>query len=446
MSFLHRLRGFIDRRLQPAYLTFAAGTIVGVTLVLAVVLFATSDRGKTALGIPLGADFAGFYVAAQMLNQGESSRLYDRARHSELYHELLPYESEREQIPYVHPPFVAGLLRPLARLPYPTAVAIWLVISGTVYLASMLLMLKTLPWADRQQWGLILLLACSFEPFAFECWLGGQLSAIGFGSYALCWAALQRSRPVWAGLALGICFYKPTLLIVVLPLLVVGRQWRMLLGMTMTGLALAIVSVALVGWDVNIGYLGELLSFNKSTSGGDLELRTWKYVDLNNCLRLWLGQGSSLQLPLLAASGLIAGLLLIREWWGGDRLDSDAGRMLWAATVTWTPVLNLYVGIYDSILIVQSILITATLLNVRAESSAALTRSGFAYLVSLIFVAPWFSQNLAARTGVPLYTLLLVSLGVYQLWVLRSLRSHAPADQGMATAEQGLAAETTAGD
>lgn len=419
MAFLRR---FIDSRLQPPYLAAASGAVVVVGLALTVALFATSNRGRTAFGIPLGADFAGFYVAASILNRGETQQLYDRTLHHRLYHELLPDEDSRETIPYVHPPFVAGLLRPLAWLPYPLAVAIWLVISAGLYIATLRLLLKVLPWPNPNQKWLVVLLAVSFEPFLYECWMGGQLSAIAFCSFGLCFACLQRSRPISAGMALGICFYKPTLLLLLLPLLVIGRRWRILLGMSLMGLVLVAISLLLVGWTVNVGYLNVLLSFQSSTSGGDLEIRTWKYVDINNCLRLLLGPGSSLQLPLLVTIGAIPFGLLGWIWWKYPSPDEECGREIWSATITWIPVLNLYFGIYDSILVVQSIWIVATSLVLRSKSPTPLTSSGFAYLLWLIYAAPWFSQNLANLTGLSVYTGLLIVLGTCQFRRIAAMR------------------------
>lgn len=412
---MNRLRRILDARLQPAYLTALSGAIVLTGLALAVSLFCTSDRGRTSFGIPLGADFAGFYVAAEILNRGQTQQLYDRSLHDHLYHELLPNEDKNDSIPYVHPPFVAGLLKPLAQLPYPVAVGIWQIITVSLYVAGNWLLLKSISWQPGRERSLIILLALSFEPFLFECWIGGQLSAVAFCCFALYFAAMQRGKPLLAGMGLGLALYKPTILLLIVPLLVVGRRWRVIAGMTLTGLALVLISVLLVGWDVNVGYLNVLLSFQKSTSGGDLQIRTWKYVDLNHCLRLLLGNDSAVRLPLLAVSSLIPAFLLARLWWRHDRLDETSRRGLWAATVTWTPVLNLYFGIYDSILLVQSLIITAAMLRLQPDSKAPLTESGFAYLALAIYVAPWFSQNLAALTGVPVYTLLLITLGSFQL-------------------------------
>ena len=112
------LRQALDSRLQPAYLRLVSVALLVLGVAMLAVSFATSDRGRTYFGPPLGNDFAGFLVAAQILDRGEPARLYDRGLHDELYHELLPNLEPGDSIPYVHPPFVAGLLRPLTWMPY----------------------------------------------------------------------------------------------------------------------------------------------------------------------------------------------------------------------------------------------------------------------------------------------------------------------------------------
>ena len=273
---MQALRQAIDVRLQPPYLRLVSAALLVVGAVMLVVSFATSDRGRTYFGPPLGNDFAGFLVAAQILERGQTSQLYDRALHDGLYHELLPNLLPGDSIPYVHPPFVAGMLRPLTLIRYEVAVAIWLALSLGMFVAGVWCLLKSAPQLAKDHAGLTLLLSLSFEPFLMECWLGGQLSAVGFFSYSLAWLALSRNRPIAAGMALGLSFYKPTLLLLTLPLLVVGRCGRMLLGMTITGILLAGLSLVFVGWDVSVGYLDVLRSFRKSTSGGGLGILTWK--------------------------------------------------------------------------------------------------------------------------------------------------------------------------
>lgn len=409
------LRQAVDARLQPPYLRLASVGVLVVGVVMLVVSFATSDRGRTYFGPPLGNDFAGFLVAAQILERGQANHLYDRALHDQLYHELLPNLAPGDSIPYVHPPFVAGVLRPLARISYETAVALWLTISAGLFVGGVWLLLRSLPDLRREHTGLVLLLACSFEPFLMECWLGGQLSVVGFFSYALAWFALSRNRPMAAGMALGLSFYKPTLLLLTLPLLVIGRCWRVLLGMTITGVLLVGLSLAFVGWDVSVGYLDVLLSFRKSTSGGGLGILTWKYVDLNNTLRLICGGRSSALTVVFLIFALIPFAALSKSWWRWPSLSVDHRQWLWAATLAWLPILNLYVGIYDSIFVVQSVLLAADVLLRERRSETPLTSSGLTYWALAIAASAWFSQSLAHVSGVQVYTLALIGLGIFLL-------------------------------
>ena len=409
------LRRAIDARLQPAYLRIVAVAVLVVGGVLLCVSFATSDRGRTSFGTPLGNDFAGFYVAAEILDRGHGAQLYDRALHDRLYHELLPNLDPNDSIPYVHPPFVAGVLRPLTHLPYDAAVAVWLVISAGLFGGGCWFLIRSLRNLPREQTWLMLLLALSFEPFLMECWLGGQLSAVGFFSYAVTWLLLSRNRPIAAGMAWGLSFYKPTLLLLLLPMLVAGRRGRVLLGMTITGVLLAGLSLVFVGWDVSVGYLDVLLSFRKKTAGGGLEIVAWKYVDLNNTLRLLWGGRSPVQSGLFVALSLIPFAWLARAWWRWPSLEVNQRQWLWAATLAWLPILNLYVGIYDSIFVVQSVLIAADVLLREQRSEHPLTDSGFAYCGLAIAGTAWFSQNVARLCGVQIYTLALIALGLLEL-------------------------------
>lgn len=404
-----------DERLQPPYLRMASVALLIVGGLLLVISFATSDRGRTLLGPPLGNDFAGFFVAAQILERGEPSRLYDRALHDELYHELLPNLPANDSIPYVHPPFVAGVLRPLTWLPYDAAVAVWLVLSLLMFVGGVGCLLRSLPDLAKEHAGLVLLLSLSFEPFLMECWLGGQLSAVGFLSSSLAWLLLSRGRPIAAGMALGLSFYKPTLLLLMLPLLVVGRCGRVLLGMTLSGVLLAGLSMAFVGWDVSVGYLDVLLSFRKSTSGGGLAILTWKYVDLNNSLKLLLGSQTIGQLVAFGVLSLLPFAWLARTWWRWPTLDVDHRQRVWAATLAWVPVLNLYVGIYDSLFVVASVLLAADGLLRHKRSDHPLAEAGLSYWALAIAGSAWFSQSLAKMSGVQVYTLALIGWGLWTL-------------------------------
>ncbi len=398
------LEKWVHSRLQPEYLRLLAIGITLVGIVLGVLCFTTADQGTSQVGIPWGADFAGFYVAAQILDAHPPERLYDRKLHNELYHRLLPKLPKEDAIPYVHPPFVAGSLRLLTKLPYDVAVLIWMAVTLVLYSGGVLLVQSTCAELNAKHRWLVLLLALSFEPFLFECLLGGQLSAVGFFSFTLCYYYLKQGKPLYAGLALGLCFYKPTLLILMLPMLLIGRQWLMLAGMTLTGVAYLSLSLLMVGWDCTFSYANVLLNFRQQSSGAEeFAIRLWKYVDINHFWLMLLGT----HIGKLAPWGIISLVVMIPVvgvfWWRSRGVPSDR---LWAATVFLVPVVNLYFGIYDAIIVVQAAIIM-TAMTMRMNNGKILgTR--WEYVLLALALIPWFTQPLAKGVGVQLFTIVLM--------------------------------------
>lgn len=92
--------------------------------------------------VPHQEDFGAYYIAARALANGESP--FDPAVAARL---ALTAGIEHHS-PYIYPPLLALLLRPLATLPYPAAAAVWFVLSAAALLASLWLIrpFVQLPW------------------------------------------------------------------------------------------------------------------------------------------------------------------------------------------------------------------------------------------------------------------------------------------------------------
>lgn len=402
-----RMRQALNARLQPPYLRLLALAVLVMGCGLAVFNYSTARGGVSQTGIPWGADFAGFFVAGQILDAGETARLYDRTMHAEYYHRLLPALPKDEVIPYVHPPFVAGVMRWLTAMPYELAVWVWMLLTLGLYIAGVLLVLKHCPELQSHRW-LVLLLALSFEPFLFECWLGGQLSAIGFFSFSLCYHFIKSGKPVLAGLALGLCFYKPTLLLLLLPMLIISLQWQLLLGMALTGLLYVALSLLMVGWDCTLGYLDVLLAFRQQSSGADeFVIRHWKYVDINHFYHSALGKTSA-KTVAFGITTLFLFVPLAVFWW---RRRRNITNQLWASTLFLIPVINLYFGIYDAILVVQAVMIVTAI--VLRHNSGKLLGSDWDWCLLALALVPWFAQSLARYYGLQLMTVVLVGCAAF---------------------------------
>jgi hypothetical protein len=225
-------------------------------------------------------------------------------------------------------------------------------------------------------------------------------------------------------LVLSVATYKPTLLPLILPMLFVMRQWRTLRGFACGATILGGLSLATVGPAACLDYLHLLCGYANKTGGAGLHgIRIWKFIDLNSFLKLMHVPPLVIWPVLLSVAGLVA-----REAWGlRPRSSRDAQRNLplaWATAVTWTLVLNLYVGVYDSVLIIPTILLTTAALLRRANDSGRNLPLRFRCLLAALWVLPWVSGLVARDVGLQPYTVALLALAMYQLNLLklRSLR------------------------
>jgi hypothetical protein len=404
------VRGFIERRLNQGYVRTIAIVVLAIFTIVLTVSFATAKRGKTVFGPFLGADFGAFYVAGQIYNNHGSASIYDAELHRRVYKENFPDAPAHEQLFYANAPFFVLPFIALSRLPYALAYLIWLVISAALYVTGFLILWRTLN-LPRDIRPTALLVALSFWPFLVECLAGGQTSAFGFFVLALAIALETRSRFV-SGVALALCAYKPTLLLLIVPMLFVTGRWLTIAGLAAGNVVLGLTSLAVVGVEGCVNFLKRLLSFTNATANTAGGLKDWKYVDINAFMRLLMPHQTNLRWAIIAVIALLVIPFLVAKWW---RLrEEPQRRLVWALTITWTPVLTIYMGIYDStILVLAGLLLTAELYS-RGYRSDSWPFSYRCFLL-LIYLSPWFTQSIALVTGLQIYTLAVAAFGVYQL-------------------------------
>lgn len=403
------MRRFIERRLNQAYIHKIAIVVLAIFTIVLAVSFATAKRGRTVFGPFLGADFGAFYVAGQIYNNYGPASIYDADLHRRVYKENFPDAPPNEQLLYANAPFFVLPFILLSRLPYALAYLIWLVISVALYVAGFSILWRALN-LPRDIWSTALLVALSFWPFLVECLAGGQTSAFGFFSLALAIALETRSR-FWSGVALALCAYKPTFLLLIVPMLFVTGRWLTIAGLAAGNVVLGLISLAAVGVQGCINFVNRLLFFTNNTTA-NTDLKAWKYADINAFMRLLMPHQTNLRLAITAVIALLVIPFLVAKWW---RLREDSQRrLLWALTITWTPVLTIYMGIYDStILVLAGLLLTAELYS-RGYRPDSFPFSYRCFLL-LIYLSPWFTQSIALLTGVQIYTLAVAAFGVYQL-------------------------------
>jgi Glycosyltransferase family 87 len=409
-----RLQSFIDRRLQREKVRFVCLAYLGTNLVLAVVAFVTFDGTNSMIGPAPCVDFTGFYTAGKILNEQPPHRVYDLDLQDQILHEVFPGLRPETKLPYVYPPFFTLVFRPLALLPYAWACLVWMLALACLYLVGFALIWRSLSAIPSGEWSMVLLLTLSFQP-CVDCWLSGQTSAFGFVALALALYCERSGRPFAVGLCLALCLYKPTLVWLPILMMAVARRGWVLGGAAVGGLILAGISLLVVGWRGCLAYAHLAHAFTRLINAESIGFPVWKYIDLHNFLGSLLGRQSPYRTALWIACAVLVLPRLARSWWSFTRSEPDRRVLLWSSSLTWTLVLNYYVGIYDGVLAAPGAMMTTDVLCRRRGGIERALSPGLRSLLALLYLVPWISQLMARSLGLQPFTVVLAVMAAYQL-------------------------------
>ena len=364
---------------------------------------------------PPDGDFAGFYALGRILNTHPMADLYNYELQKQVCSQVHARAGGYGLLPY--PPFVGIFFQPFALLPYAAAYVLWLLITLGLYAAGLKLLLDRFLPLDPVRRSLVFCFAFAYCPFPIDTAASGQLSAVAFFVLSAALCQDDAGHLFRSGLLMSLCLYKPTLLVLLLPMLLVTRRFRSLLGFATGAVALVGLPTAIGGFGIWTIFLRTLLTFGKiaggTQAGGTLILV--KYVDLTSFSSFVHGGRSRPGLALLLLCASATAVFLLRFWWTAPRRGKPFNALLWATTITWTLLLNVYVPMYDSILIVLALLVTAAALQ---QIPGRPMQRAFAALWILILAGSWFSGWLDGRTSVQLLTLLFAALGVLEFVAL----------------------------
>lgn len=410
---------------------FLATFMAALFLASWAIWFAPWDDWLDRSGTPLGADFAMFYTAGRVVNDGQLTSLYDQAEHQRRLQTQFQGLAPTFCLPYRYPPTVALAAGPLARLPYPIA---WLVFCGlsVVALTTALALLRPdVCILDQLTGGWWLLIAATW-PVVLETLVGGQASLFGLFILVASTHLFGRGREVAGGAVLALACYKPNLL----ALFVVGclirfpRAWR---GFVPVGALALVITAAGTGTDVLEQYW---------RLGRDLALRPWDLETpagkTHGLVSLFPPTWVSVIRPALLAVGVAVAAGISWSWRRTHHSASD--RRFPASLVVVNALCNAYTPIYDLVLLLPATLwILEWELNPArfggARLSAAWQRTHALrprLLVMGTYLGPHLSQALFPSLGFQTFSLamlLLVMVG----YALATIDPRASESLGRAT-------------
>jgi hypothetical protein len=304
------------------------------------------------LGVPgarvqLARDFMQFYLQGAIANARDAAALYDAKRWAVMLPRIVPVPSDLF-LP-IYGPQVSVLFSPLARLPYRTALTVWIIVSVVVYLACGYAVWRACPRL-RGSGGTIALLLLA-DPALHYTLSFSQASPIGLVCVTAAFFALRADRPFAAGLAIGSLIYKPQLGIAFAVVFVAAREWRIVLG-AVAGAALQF-AVAIGFWGPSIvgEYVRSLQQLGPFLASPQFELYRPQMHSLRAFFEI-LGLPSGMApVAYAVASGLTLALAL-RCWRRKGPLVLRYAALLFA-----TILVDPHVYAYDLILLMPTFLL-----------------------------------------------------------------------------------------
>jgi glycosyl transferase family 87 len=362
-----------------------AGTLLAIELAVFLFLVAGTHGLIVPVGQPTTTDFASFYAAGSLVDEGAPAAAYDQAAHRAA--------EERATEPgigyqfFFYPPVYLLLCAALARLPYIVAFVTFEAITLVLYVA---VARRTLGDPDRMAISPVL----AFPSVFWTMGLGQNafLSAALFGAALL----LIDRRPVGSGMLFGLLAYKPHLALLIPIALASGRRWRAFLAAAGTVAVLVAASVLLFGWATWRDYLALVAGSGATYESGRIDFAG--FVNLFGGVRL-LGGSSQLAYAAQAVITLISAALAIFVWRRNLSLPIRAAALA-AAAVAAAPVVLLY-----------DLMLAAI---AGAWLIRAARRSGFLawekITLATLFILPLFMRNIGTAWHVPLGPLVPLAL------------------------------------
>jgi len=229
-------------------------------IVLAVVLWAlvigvgaigASVRGVSASKV--ATDFVHFYTLGYLARSHQVSTLHDSAALRQAHIDLVP-SSAPNVYPPVYPPQVALLFAPFSAMSYEHALLLWNALTAALYALIVWTAWKAV--SDRLPNGVMVFTAAAAFPPLWSLLLMGQNTIIILAALWVGWCALERKRPLLAGMALGLLAMKPQFGIALAVVVLAGREWSMLAGaLVSVGVQVSAVWLTL-GWEAFEGFAG----------------------------------------------------------------------------------------------------------------------------------------------------------------------------------------------
>lgn len=376
MAFLRTCDWLTTARVR-AYLWILAilnlGTLLG--------LVTTSHDGVDRNGFLLGTDFLSFWTAGRMLHQHGNP--YDQAAH--IAAQQTYFTQADAFTAFFYPPSFLPFAYPLGWLPYFPALAVWLLVTGALFVFAVHRWLRAFP-VEVPAWLLLLAFPASVIQITH-----GQTAFLSAGPLMLAMLWL-RSAPIMAGVLLGLATVKPQFGLLVPLVLVLTGEWRASFSAAANALVLAAGSALLFGSEVWANWLSLTRAAQTAMDAGAVG-----YAKMVSPFAGLMLLGAPARAAYLVQAGVslgIAGLLARVSW--RRTYSPQLGALTLVGAVLVTP----FVLDYDLLLLTPAMIVIA------ADGWRPWERLA----VFLAFAAPAFARPIGMNLHLPLVPLIALLL------------------------------------
>ncbi len=280
------------------------------------------DKGRTSV-----ADYISLHAAGKLALEGKPAAAYDRAQHRAAQDATVGRDSDAN-FPYAYPPTYFPIAATFAAMPYSAALIVFPLLT--------LILFSVVNAGIFGRWdGAVWMLATPPILWNICAAQNGFLNAAVLGSALL----LLPTRPLLAGVFIGVLSYKPHLGLLLPFALAAAGYWRAFGTAAVTAVATVLLSVVMFGtapWYAFAGAISEFGSFVLSDKYGNV----WRLQSLFGALRT-LGLDASLAIKAQYAWG-IAMVAVIYLLWRRDVAYDLKAAALATATVMTSPYLFVY--------------------------------------------------------------------------------------------------------
>jgi len=251
----------------------------------------------TSHGTPPENDYLGLYSAGQLANRDGAAAPYDVER-IKVEQRAIDMNPAGPLYPWAYPPTFLIVASLLALLPYSASMLVWSLSTFAAFVAA----IARISTSRRD---LLLMIATPAPWLNLSVGQNGALTAalMGFG------LALLETRPIAAGIAIGLLSFKPHLGLLIPVALLAGGYYRTFAAAAVTTVMLAALSIAVFGIGPWLALPGELSHTATLLQTASVTQKIQSLFGLSRALgvsashALWLQAG--LTLSLIATTGWI---------------------------------------------------------------------------------------------------------------------------------------------